>query len=168
MLACFSVLTCRVVPCQLFDEILVNAVDHKQRDKSVSAIEVTITQGTKSSPPVISVYNDGSGIPVRKHKGEGRNSLPSPCWCPLRARDSCNGAATRHAGVYVPELVLGHLLTGSNFNDDEQRLTGGTYGYGAKLTNILSTDFHVETLDARARKLYRQVHRCRCRADESC
>ena len=61
------------------------------------------------------------------------------------------------AGVYVPELVLGHLLTGSNFNDDEQRLTGGTYGYGAKLTNILSTEFHVETLDARANKLYRQV-----------
>jgi len=58
--------------------------------------------------------------------------------------------------VYVPELVLGHLLTGSNFDDSEDRLTGGTYGYGAKLTNIFSTSFELETVDARARKRYVQ------------
>ena len=56
---------------QLFDEILVNAVDHKQRDASVTRIDVDIKQGTSSSPPVITVYNDGSGIPVKKHKAEG-------------------------------------------------------------------------------------------------
>lgn len=53
--------------------------------------------------------------------------------------------------------MLGHLLTGSNFNDDDQRLTGGTYGYGAKLTNILSQRFEVTTLDTRAKKQYHQV-----------
>ena len=46
----------------------------------------------------ISVRNDGTGIPVRLHETEQ---------------------------VYVPELVLGNLLTGSNFDDTEGRLTGG-------------------------------------------
>lgn len=26
--------------------------------------------------------------------------------------------------MYVPEMLFGHLLTGSNFDDDEKRLTG--------------------------------------------
>ena len=55
----------------------------------------------------ISVRNDGKGIPVRLHETEN---------------------------VYVPELILGNLLTGSNFDDSEGRLTGGTHGFGAKLT----------------------------------
>jgi hypothetical protein len=32
--------------------------------------------------------------------------------------------------VYVPELIFGHLLTGSNFNDSEMKVTGGRNGYG--------------------------------------
>lgn len=50
--------------------------------------------------------------------------------------------------VYVPELVLGTLLTGSNFDDNTAKVTGGRNGYGAKLTNIFSTYFEVETADA--------------------
>ena len=53
---------------------------------------------------------------------------------------------------YVPELVLGHVLTGSNFDDDAGQLTGGRHGYGAKLTNILSGRFEVETVDSKSRK----------------
>ena len=26
--------------------------------------------------------------------------------------------------MYIPEMLFGHLLTGSNFDDDEKRLTG--------------------------------------------
>ena len=41
--------------------------------------------------------------------------------------------------MWVPELVFGHLLTSSNYDDDEKKTTGGRNGYGAKLTNIFST-----------------------------
>lgn len=58
--------------------------------------------------------------------------------------------------MYVPELVFGHLLTGSNFDDETARLTGGRHGYGAKLTNIFSSSFAVEAADTERRKQYRQ------------
>ncbi|EXX74976.1 DNA topoisomerase 2 [Rhizophagus irregularis DAOM 197198w] len=78
----------------------------------------------------ISIYNNGNGIPIEIHKEEN---------------------------VYVPELIFGHLLTSSNYNDNEKKVTGGRNGYGAKLTNIFSTEFIVETVDSSAGKKYRQV-----------
>lgn len=73
----------------------------------------------------IVVKNDGKGIPVEVHK-----------------EHKC----------YVTELIFGHLLTGSNFDDDEKRVTGGRNGYGAKLTNIFSTKFVVECGDKHRKK----------------
>ncbi|KAH9809363.1 hypothetical protein DFH28DRAFT_1133584 [Melampsora americana] len=35
-------------------------------------------------------------------------------------------------GCYIPELIFGHLLAGSNFDDDEKKTTGGRNGYGAQ------------------------------------
>lgn len=61
--------------------------------------------------------------------------------------------------ILIPELIFGHLLTGSNFDDSTGRLTGGRHGYGAKLTNILSSEFTVETLDHERGKLFRQTWR---------
>ncbi|RYG66342.1 hypothetical protein EON64_09990, partial [archaeon] len=58
--------------------------------------------------------------------------------------------------IYVPELIFGHLLTGSNFDDEEQKTTGGRNGYGAKLANIFSTRFIVETADSKKGVRYRQ------------
>src|SRR3954465_10728374 len=78
----------------------------------------------------ISVYNNGPGIPIEGHKTEG---------------------------VYVPELIFGHLLTSSNYDDSVKKVTGGRNGYGAKLTNIFSTEFTVETCDGK--KLFKQVHK---------
>jgi DNA topoisomerase-2 len=78
----------------------------------------------------ISIYNNGNGIPIEIHKEEN---------------------------IYVPELIFGHLLTSSNYNDNEKKVTGGRNGYGAKLTNIFSTEFIVETVDSSAGKKYRQV-----------
>lgn len=78
----------------------------------------------------ISVKNDGQGIPVEIHKKEG---------------------------IYVPELIFGNLLTSSNYDDDEAKTTGGRNGYGAKLANIYSTEFIVETADAERAKKYKQV-----------
>jgi DNA topoisomerase-2 len=49
--------------------------------------------------------------------------------------------------MYNHSLIFGHLLSGSNYNDNQQRFTSGRNGLGAKLTNVLSTEFTVEGLD---------------------
>jgi len=68
----------------------------------------------------IKVWNNGRGLPIQIHK--------------------------KHK-VFVPELVFGHLLTGDNFGDSEKRVTGGRNGFGAKLTNIFSKRFSMETAE---------------------
>lgn len=78
----------------------------------------------------ITVWNNGKGIPVVIHK---------------------------QYNMYVPSLIFGQLLTGGNFNDDEKKVTGGRNGYGAKLTNIYSTEFRVETADKKEGKKFRQT-----------
>jgi len=44
-------------------------------------------------------------------------------------------------------MIFGHLLTGSNFDDEEKKIVGGRNGYGAKLANIYSKKFIVECCD---------------------
>ena len=53
-------------------------------------------------------------------------------------------------------MIFGHLLTGSNYDDDEQKVTGGRNGYGAKLCNIFSTEFTLETADSKTKLRYKQ------------
>jgi len=79
---------------------------------------------------MISVFNNGKGIPVEIHKKEG---------------------------CYVPELIFGHLLTSSNYDDTQKKVTGGRNGYGAKLCNIFSKEFIVETADKKNELTYKQV-----------
>jgi DNA gyrase/topoisomerase IV subunit B len=38
-------------------------------------------------------------------------------------------------------IVADDRLAGSNFDDDQKKLTGGRNGYGAKLANIYSHEF---------------------------
>lgn len=57
----------------------------------------------------------------------------------------------------MEELLFGYLLTGSNFNDNVAKVTGGRNGYGAKLTNIFSTEFTVETCDSKRGLLFKQT-----------
>jgi len=79
---------------------------------------------------MISVYNDGIGIDVEIHQ---------------------------EYKIYIPELIFGELLTSTNYDDTEKRVTGGRNGYGAKLTNIFSTFFSIETVDTkRKRKFYQE------------
>ena len=49
---------------KIFDEILVNAADNKQRDPNMDRMDVTINPEDNT----ISVKNNGKGIPVEKHK----------------------------------------------------------------------------------------------------
>ncbi len=111
---------------KIFDEILVNAADHMQRDSTCDEIKVEMDTNTGR----ISVENNGSGVPVQMHEEQK---------------------------IYIPELIFGNLLAGDNFNDDKQRVTGGRNGYGAKLTNIFSSRFELETVCLRHLKSYKQV-----------
>jgi len=127
---------------KVFDEILVNAFDNRLRHdpkQRTTQIDVIIHRGNSSagekqeSRAFISITNNGKGIPIQIHKREN---------------------------MYLPELLFGHLLTGSNFDDsNEKRLTGGRHGYGAKLTNIFSKEFQVETMDTKRKKYYSQIWR---------
>ena len=56
-------------------------------------------------------------------------------------------------------MIFGQLLTSSNYDDNEKKVTGGRNGFGAKLANIFSTKFIVETADSKHKKKYRQVFR---------
>ena len=49
--------------------------------------------------------------------------------------------------MYIPQLAFGILMTSSNYDDTEQRVTGGRNGFGAKLTNIYSKLFIVEVTE---------------------
>ena len=78
----------------------------------------------------ISIWNNGRGIPIEIHQKEK---------------------------IWIPEMIFGHLLTSSNYDDDQQKVTGGRNGYGAKLCNIFSTKFSLETAHSKTKKLYKQT-----------
>lgn len=59
--------------------------------------------------------------------------------------------------MYIPQLIFGNLLTSSNYNDNQQKVSGGRNGYGAKLCNVFSTVFTLETQDSRQKKRYKQI-----------
>ena len=51
---------------KIFDEILVNASDNKQRDEKMSVIRINIDKFSNT----IKVFNNGRGVPVVMHKEE--------------------------------------------------------------------------------------------------
>ena len=118
---------------KIIDEILVNACDQytttrKLRgNKRMRSLDVEVDAATGR----VRVTNDGRGIAVKRLK--------------------------EHDGMYAPELVFGNLLTSSNYDDARDRVTGGRNGYGAKCTNVYSTEFVVETCDGK--RVYRQTWR---------
>lgn len=54
-------------------------------------------------------------------------------------------------------MIFGHLLTSSNYDDNEKKVVGGRNGYGAKLCNIFSSEFTVETADKATQLKYTQT-----------
>ena len=77
----------------------------------------------------ISVWNDGPGIEVEFHK---------------------------EFKAYVPEMIFGHLRTSSTY-EEKGKIVGGKNGFGAKLTNIYSSEFTIETVDSKNKKHYLQT-----------
>ncbi|KAH7328142.1 DNA topoisomerase [Stachybotrys elegans] len=112
---------------KIFDEILVNAADNNER-KEEKMTYMKVTIDRENGE--ISVENNGKGIPVVIHEKEK---------------------------IYIPELIFGHLLAGSNFDDDEKKTVGGRNGYGAKLCNVFSTEFTIEVQDHENGKRYKQT-----------
>jgi DNA gyrase/topoisomerase IV subunit B len=121
---------------KIYDEIVVNALDHfmrlrdemkkgKKDVKPVKQIRISIDK----SSGYIEIMNDGDGIDVEKHSSYD---------------------------MYIPQLIFGELLTSTNYDQDMEKLWGGKNGYGSKLTNIFSKEFIVETVDHRREKKYIQ------------
>lgn len=50
---------------------------------------------------------------------------------------------------YVPEVIFGNLMSGSNYDDSEERTVAGLNGLGSKLTNVFSSKFIVSTCDGK-------------------
>lgn len=108
---------------KIFDELIVNALDHVVRQAANADKKSRVSKIVVTvTPTQFRVYNDGSGIPI----------VPHPEY-----------------KVMVPELIFGHLLTSSNYDEGEEKVVGGKNGYGAKLTNIYSREFIVRTCDTK-------------------
>lgn len=114
---------------KIFDELIVNALDHVTRQAAAEPAKRVTRVVVTLTPTQFNIYNDGEGIPVTLHQEEK---------------------------VMTPELIFGHLLTSSNYDDDEEKIVGGKNGFGAKLTNIYSKVFTVRTCDADRKILYEQ------------
>jgi DNA topoisomerase-2 len=113
---------------KIFDEILVNAIDRNSlHPKQVNSISVAIDKESGS----VTIENNGplGGISVKMHEKEG---------------------------LWNPELVFGHLLTSTNYDDTQKRIVGGRNGYGAKLANIYSTEFSIAIKDHETKQTYTQ------------
>ena len=110
---------------KIFDELVVNALDHVVRQAAATDKKLRVTRIVVTvTPTQINIQNDGEGIPVSVHP---------------------------EYKVMVPELIFGHLLTSSNYDEGAEKVVGGKNGYGAKLTNIYSREFVVRTCDGRLR-----------------
>lgn len=124
----------------IFYEILSNAVDNYFRsiegEHPLRKIEVTIDQETGR----VTVWNDGNWIPNRVHQ-----------WQP--------GEEKIGGDIYEAELIFGHLNSSSNYDENQKSISGGTYGLGAKLTNIFSKEFTIETFDPDTGIKYEQTFR---------
>ena len=120
---------------KIFDEVVVNAIDHSMRLKSetkdnikhVKNIKITIDKNDGK----ISIYNDGNGIDIEKH--------------------------SEYNDIWIPELIFGELLTSTNYDKAQEKTWGGKNGFGAKLTNIFSKEFVIETVDHYTKKIYTQT-----------
>ena len=110
-----------------FDEAIVNCRDHfiRQRQKiesgDKSAIPVTMIDITiDKETGIITMINDGDGIDVVKHPTHK---------------------------IYIPEMVFAHLMTSTNYDKTQKKITGGKNGFGVKLVFIYSEWGRIETVD---------------------
>ena len=133
---------------KLIDEAIVNISDHNWRMMTANAkiLKSKMSKAKKTKAllqPVndvrISIQED-TGEVVVFNNGEGIDILMH----------------SEH-NVYIPELIFAHFRTGTNFDDDDNKCTGGKNGYGIKLVNVFSTRFEIETVDRNTQLKYTQL-----------
>lgn len=117
---------------RIFVEILSNAIDNAERSEKEGNPSSKIKVKVDKETGETSVWNDGEVIPIEEHPEE-----------------KC----------FNHTLIFGHLLTGSNYDDEEERTLAGRNGLGGKLTNIFSTEFNVEGCDPGCQKIFKQTWR---------
>jgi len=118
---------------KLFDEGIVNCRDHvvrmlqkKEQDDTTQLVNMIDIQIKDN---MITLMNNGNGIDIEKH----------PTY-----------------DIWIPELIFGHLRTSTNYNKDEEKITGGKNGFGFKLVLIWSTYGMIETIDSTRKLKYTQ------------
>ena len=112
---------------RIFEEILLNSFDQTVRN-GTDTTQIKVKIDKEKNE--ITIWNNGKGIPVIYKESEK---------------------------VYIPEMIFGMLLTSGNYDKNEKRITGGKNGYGAKLTNIFSEEFKLETVDDERKKKFQMT-----------
>lgn len=117
---------------KLFDEGIVNCRDHVVRMINSPVLDKKMVSDISvkvEEDGTIVMENDGNGIDVAKHP---------------------------EYGIWIPEMIFGHLRTSTNYDKTEKRIVGGKNGFGFKLVLIWSTYGKIETLDHRRGLIYTQ------------
>ena len=114
---------------RIFIEILSNAIDNVERSRSTTTPCTTIKISICKKTGLTSVWNDGDIVPVE-----------------INEEEKC----------YNHTLIFGNLLTGSNYDDEEERLLAGRNGLGGKVCSIFSKEFEVRGCDPNNKKILSQ------------
>lgn len=125
---------------RIFIELVSNITDNVARSKLTKnyVTEIRITVDQKTG--LTTLFNDGDIIPIEIHPTEG---------------------------IYNHSLLFGQLLTGSNYDDTEDREDiSGRNGLGATVCNIMSSYFLVQGVDPSNKKSFSQTWRNNSRDEE--
>ena len=115
---------------RIFIEVLSNAIDNVKRSKDNGIPCKAIKVVINKETGETSVWNDGDVVPIE---------INEECDC------------------YNHTMIFGRLLTGSNYDDEEDRIVAGRNGLGSKLCNVFSSEFSVEGVDPSNHKYLKQT-----------
>jgi DNA gyrase/topoisomerase IV subunit B len=119
------------------NELITNASDQVYRSSlKKSGIRVSFIKVAIDRTGLITIHNDGPGIPIYKHE---------------------KASTQKRRNVSNVEAAFTILMAGSNISKSKNSVTGGTNGIGAKLAVGWSTRFTIETVDHTRQLWYSQV-----------
>jgi len=114
---------------RIFIEALSNAIDNVERSRKTRTPCTMIKVTLNENTGETSVWNDGDIVPIEIDQDEN---------------------------CYNHSMIFGQLLTGSNYDDEEERIISGRNGLGIKLTNVFSSHFCVRGCDPKNKKVITQ------------